>query len=60
MERTSKPWTLAILDAAIVRGLADANAGLTMLASEVFDRLGDKYSALAAGQKKVDPGSSPE
>ncbi|MGI8397589.1 type II toxin-antitoxin system ParD family antitoxin [Agrobacterium deltaense] len=39
---------LAALDASIMRGLADADAGRTKPASEVFDRLEAKYRAMAA------------
>ncbi|MBX3560320.1 MAG: type II toxin-antitoxin system ParD family antitoxin [Sphingomonas sp.] len=42
---------LAALDASIARGLADAEAGRTVPAEEVFDRLEGKYRALAAGRK---------
>ena len=38
---------LAALDAAIGRGLADAEAGRTKPAEEVFDRLEAKYRAMA-------------
>lgn len=38
---------LAALDASIARGLADANAGRTKPAEEVFDRLERKYRAMA-------------
>lgn len=38
---------LAALDASIMRGLADADAGRTKPAEEVFDRLEAKYRALA-------------
>ena len=38
---------LAALDAAIARGVADADAGRTAPADEVFDRLEAKYRALA-------------
>jgi antitoxin ParD1/3/4 len=38
---------LATLDAAITRGLADADAGRVKPASEVFDRLEAKYRAQA-------------
>jgi antitoxin ParD1/3/4 len=38
---------LAALDASIARGLADAGAGRTTPASDVFDRLEDKYRRLA-------------
>ncbi|MEP7349498.1 MAG: type II toxin-antitoxin system ParD family antitoxin [Sphingorhabdus sp.] len=36
---------LAALDASIARGLADADAGRTADAGEVFDRLENKYHA---------------
>lgn len=39
---------LAALDASIMRGLADANAGRTKPADGVFDRLEAKYRAMAA------------
>lgn len=38
---------LAALDASIARGLADAEAGRTTPASDVFDRLEGKYRKLA-------------
>ncbi|HEV2748308.1 MAG TPA: type II toxin-antitoxin system ParD family antitoxin [Allosphingosinicella sp.] len=38
---------LAALDASIARGLADAEAGRTKPAEEVFDRLEGKYRRLA-------------
>jgi antitoxin ParD1/3/4 len=38
---------LAALDASIARGLADADAGRTTPAEEVFDRLEAKYRAMA-------------
>lgn len=38
---------LAALDAAIARGLGDANAGRLKPADRVFDRLEAKYRALA-------------
>lgn len=38
---------LAALDASIMRGLADADAGRTKPAEEVFDRLERKYRAIA-------------
>ncbi|MBB2830582.1 UNVERIFIED_ORG: antitoxin ParD1/3/4 [Rhizobium esperanzae] len=38
---------LAALDASILRGIADAEAGRTKPASDVFDRLEAKYSAMA-------------
>jgi antitoxin ParD1/3/4 len=37
---------LAALDASIMRGLADAEAGRTKPAEEVFDRLEAKYRAM--------------
>lgn len=40
---------LAVLDAAIARGLADVEAGRTSPAEEVFDRLEAKYRALSNG-----------
>jgi antitoxin ParD1/3/4 len=43
-EREAK---LAALDASIARGLADADAGRTKPAREVFDRLARKYAAMA-------------
>jgi antitoxin ParD1/3/4 len=49
---------MAALDASIGRGLADAEAGRTALASDVFDRLAVKYHAQMS--KTVDSGSSPE
>ncbi|MBJ6133714.1 type II toxin-antitoxin system ParD family antitoxin [Ochrobactrum sp. Q0168] len=39
---------LAALDASIMRGLADADAGRTKPAGEVLDRLEAKYRAMAA------------
>ena len=39
---------LAALDASIARGLADADAGRTTPADEVFDRLEAKYRAVSA------------
>jgi antitoxin ParD1/3/4 len=42
-EREAK---LAALDAAIARGLADADAGRLIPADEVFDRLEAKYRAM--------------
>jgi antitoxin ParD1/3/4 len=41
---------LAALDAAIARGLADADAGRVKPASEVFDRLEAKYRAQAESE----------
>jgi antitoxin ParD1/3/4 len=40
---------LAALDASIARGLADADAGRTRPAEEVFDRLAAKYRDMAGG-----------
>lgn len=40
---------LAALDASIARGVADADAGRTTPADDVFDRLEAKYRALAHG-----------
>lgn len=40
---------LAALDASIARGLADADAGRTRPAAEVFDRLEAKYRAMGDG-----------
>jgi antitoxin ParD1/3/4 len=42
---------LAALDASIARGLADADAGRTMSADEVFDRLEAKYAAINTDQR---------
>ncbi len=41
---------LAALDASIARGLADADAGRTKPASEVFDRLEAKYAPMVNKQ----------
>lgn len=38
---------LAALDASIMRGLADVEAGRTKPAEEVFDRLESKYRSMA-------------
>lgn len=43
---------LAALDASIMRGIADADAGRTNPASDVFDRLEAKYSAMADKAEK--------
>lgn len=43
---------LAALDASIMRGIADADAGRTKPASDVFDRLEAKYSAMADKAEK--------
>ena len=43
---------LAALDASIMRGIADADAGRTTPASEVFARLEDKYRAMAEQAEK--------
>ena len=39
---------LAALDASIARGLGDADQGRIRSAGEVFDRLEDKYRAMAS------------
>jgi len=41
---------LATLDAALARGLADAEAGRVTPADEVFDRLEAKYRAMARAE----------
>ncbi|WP_269497416.1 type II toxin-antitoxin system ParD family antitoxin [Castellaniella sp. S9] len=41
---------LAALDASMARGLADADAGRTKPASEVFDRLEAKYATMVNKQ----------
>ncbi len=38
---------LAVLDAAIARGIADADAGRVKPAKDVFDRLDAKYRSMA-------------
>ncbi|MGV0908647.1 type II toxin-antitoxin system ParD family antitoxin [Martelella sp. FOR1707] len=43
---------LAALDASIMRGIADADAGRTKPASDVFNRLDAKYSAMADNAEK--------
>ncbi len=43
---------LAILDASLVRGLADADAGRVKPAAAVFDRLEAKYKAMAESKTK--------
>lgn len=43
---------LAALDASIMRGIADADAGRTKPASGVFDRLEAKYRAMAEQAEK--------
>lgn len=43
---------LAALDASIMRGIADGDAGRTKPASDVFDRLEAKYSAMADKAEK--------
>jgi antitoxin ParD1/3/4 len=43
---------LAALDASIMRGIADAEAGRTKPASDVFDRIEAKYSAMADQAEK--------
>jgi antitoxin ParD1/3/4 len=42
---------LAALDASILRGIADVDAGRTKPASDVFDRLDAKYRAMADNAK---------
>ncbi len=42
---------LAALDASIMRGVADAEAGRTRPAGDVFDRLEAKYRAMADGNE---------
>ncbi len=42
---------LQALDAAIARGIADADAGRTTPAEEVFERLSRKYRAMAETAK---------
>lgn len=42
---------LAALDASIMRGVADADAGRTRPAGDVFDRLEAKYRAMADGNE---------
>jgi antitoxin ParD1/3/4 len=43
---------LATLDASVMRGIADVEAGRTKPAEEVFDRLGAKYAALEPAPKQ--------
>ncbi len=43
---------LAALDASIMRGIADADAGRTKPASDVFERLEAKYRAMADQAEK--------
>ena len=43
---------LAALDAAIARGLADADAGRVKPIDQVFDRLEAKYRALAKAKER--------
>ncbi|MDP2119565.1 MAG: type II toxin-antitoxin system ParD family antitoxin [Hoeflea sp.] len=43
---------LAALDASIMRGIADADAGRTKPASDVFNRLEAKYRAMADQAEK--------
>ena len=40
---------LAALDASVARGLADADAGKTTPAEDVFERLEAKYRAMGSG-----------
>jgi hypothetical protein len=46
---------LAALDASIARGLADAEAGRTSPAEELFDRLDGKYRAAAGRAESRSP-----
>lgn len=48
-ERETK---LAALDAALARGVADADAGRVKPLDEVFDRLEAKYRAMAEAKKR--------
>jgi antitoxin ParD1/3/4 len=43
---------LATLDAAIARGIADAEAGRVKPVGQVFDRLEAKYRALAQAKRR--------
>lgn len=43
---------LAALDAALARGIADADAGRVKPAAEVFDRLEAKYQAEAEAKRR--------
>jgi len=43
---------LAALDASILRGIADANAGQVKTASTVFDRLETKYKTIAKNHSR--------
>lgn len=42
---------LAVLDAALAKGISDADAGRSKPAEEVFDRLEAKYKAMAQRSK---------
>jgi len=42
---------LAVLDASIARGIADADAGRVKPAAQVFDRLEAKYRAMAEAKE---------
>jgi len=44
---------LAAMDASILRGIAEADAGRTKPASDVFDRLDAKYRTLAEKADKL-------
>jgi antitoxin ParD1/3/4 len=50
-EKDAPTEPLAALHASIRRGLADAEAGRTKPAEQVFDRLKEKYRDLAGHQK---------
>jgi len=47
---TEQQQWLAALDAAVVRSIADGEAGRLVPAEQVFDRLADKYAAMAAAR----------
>ena len=50
LEGVDRNAKLAALDASMARGLADADAGRTKPASEVFDRLEAKYATMVNKQ----------
>ena len=50
---TIDPDNFASLDASIARGLADAEAGRTKSAEEIFDRLEAKYRELGSVTKPL-------
>ena len=43
---------LSVLDAALARGIADADAGRVKAAAAVFDRLEAKYQAMARAKSR--------